>query len=209
MIAPSFLQAFESMDELIALPEELHRLKLVDAPECSAALYVDFMKNQDDMRRRVAHAGLAEHAVNLLARFEERRARLTGESVDLRRRAYSVQLFMEHQDMFIRILHKLGYSFEQLSAIRSRAVKALIEDVPTLNVEAEMVARLESQTGVLKPNDLFDIQSFYTAVPYSSRVIAEKASISRAQQAKLDVKYSVVLSRSLHDLLNFYPRSQD
>jgi len=69
-----------------------------------------------------------------------------------------------------------------------------------------MVARIESEAGSIKANDLFDVQSVYTATPYSSRVIAEKGAISRARQAKLDVKYSVMLSRSLEDLLDVYPR---
>jgi hypothetical protein len=59
--------------------------------------------------------------------------------------------------------------------------------------------------GTIHQNDLFDMQAFYTAIPYSSLVIAEKASISRARQAKLDVKYQVKLSSSLDDLLHKYP----
>jgi hypothetical protein len=67
-----------------------------------------------------------------------------------------------------------------------------------------MAARLESQTGSIRPNDVIDMQSFYTAIPYSNRVIAEKASISRARQAKLDVRYSVALSEHLATLLDMY-----
>lgn len=206
VIAHGFLQAFDPIDEIVAAPKEVKLLKLVNAYMDPAALYVDYMKNQDDLCRRAAHANLAEHAVDLVARIEKRRAKLDGGSVDLRRRAYAVQVFMDHQDMFIRTLNDLGYSFEQLREIGDQAVRALIENVPTLNVEVEMVARLESKTGTLTPNDLFDIQSFYTAIPYSSRVIAEKASIARARQAKLDVKYNVMLSRSLGDLLDVYPQ---
>src|SRR3546814_7006825 len=54
-------------------------------------------------------------------------------------------------------------------------MRALLEDVPTMNVEVEMAARLESKTGALSANDVLDIQSFYTAIPYSDRVVAEKA----------------------------------
>ncbi len=205
-IAHGFLQAFEPMDELVATPIEWQRLKRLNTFIDPAAQYVDFMKNQDDTRRRAAHARIAAGGTEIIANIERRRAQLTGESVDLRRRAYAVQLFIDHQEMFIRILNDLGYSFEQLEALGDQAVRSLIEDAPTLNVEAEMAARLESKTGALQANDLFDIQSFYTAIPYSSIVIAEKGSISRAQQARLDVKYSVKLSRSLSDLLDLYPR---
>lgn len=203
-IGHGFLQAFEPMDEVVARPDDVARLKRLNAFLDPAAQYIDFMKNQDEVNRRTAHARLAESAADLVARIEQRRARLAGETVDLRRRAYAVHLFMDYQDTFLRILNDLGYSFAQLNALGEHAVKALIEEVPTLDVEAEMSARLESKTGVLSPNDAFDIQSFYTAIPYASRVVAEKGSISRAQQARLDVKYSVKLSRSLNDLLGIY-----
>jgi hypothetical protein len=203
-IAHGFLQAFEPMDALIASAAEVQRMVRINAFIDPEDQYIDFMKNQDDTRRRTAHNKLAIGNADLVARIESRRKLLTGESVDLRRRAYSVLLFMDHQDTFIRILNSLGYSFDQLKALGERAVRSLIGDVPTLNVEAEMAARLESKTGNIEPNDVFDMQSFYTAIPYSSRVVAEKGSVSRAQQAKLDVRYQVTLSKSLDDLLGLY-----
>ena len=204
-IAHGFLQAFEPMDALIAPAADVQRMARVNAVIDPAEQYLDFMTNQDDARRRAAHVHLTAGTNALVSRIEERRARLSGESVDLRRRAYAVHLFMDHQETFIRILNSLGYTFEQLKALGGRAVQALVQDVPTLNVEAEMAARLESKTGSISPNDVFDMQSFYTAIPYSSRVIAEKGSISRARQAKLDTKYEVVLSKSLNDLIGVYP----
>lgn len=204
-IAHGFLQAFEPMDALIASPVEVQRIARINAFIDPADQYVDYIKNQDDACRRIAHAKLAASTMDLVSRIEARRARLTGESVDLRRRAYSVQLFVDHQDSFIRILNGLDYSLEELRAKGDRAMRSLIEDVPTLNVEAEMAARLESKTGIIYPNDVFDMQSFYTAIPYSSRIVAEKGAISRARQAKLDVRYQVALSQSLNDLLNIYP----
>jgi hypothetical protein len=204
VIVPGFWQAFEPMDELITSSAEVQRMVRINAFIDPADQYGDYMKNQDDARRRAAHSKLVAGTADLVARIEARRARLTGESVSLRRRAYAAQLFMDHQDTFIRILNDLGHSFEQLKALGARAVRALVEDVPTLNVEAEMAARLESEMGSITPNDVFDMQSFYTAIPYSSRVVAEKASISRALQAKLDAKYQVAFSRSLGDLLGAY-----
>jgi hypothetical protein len=203
-ITHGLLQAFEPMDEMTALSAEVQRMVRINAFIDPADQYVDYMKNQDDAHRRAAHSQLAANTADLIARIETRRARLRGKSVDVRRRAYAAQLFMDHQDTFIRILKSLGHSFEQLKALGERAVHALVEDVPTLNVEAEMVARLESKTGGIAPNDVFDIQSFYTAIPYSSRVVAEKGSVARARQAKLDARYQVALSRSLDDLLGVY-----
>lgn len=205
-IAHGFWQAFEPMDGLIASSAEVQRMVRINDFIDPADQYVHYMKNQDDMRRRAAHSKLAAGIVDLVERIEARRARMTGQSVNLRRRTYAVQLFMDHQDTFIRILSSLGHSLEQLKALGERAVRALIEDVPTLNVEVEMVARLESEMGGIATNDVFDMQAFYTAIPYSSRVVAERASISRALQAKLDARYQVVFSRSLGDLLGAYSR---
>jgi hypothetical protein len=97
-IAPGFLQAFEPMDALIAPASEVERLARINAYMDPARQYVDYMKNQDDATRRAAHVKLAAGATELVSRIEARRARLAGDSVDLRRRAYAVELFMEHQD---------------------------------------------------------------------------------------------------------------
>lgn len=202
-IARGFLQAFESMDLLISAPAESRVSELINSSMDPADLYVSFMSAQNDSRRRFAHVKITEGISQIIARIESRRALMIGDSLDLRRRCYSAQLFLDHQNSFIRILLELGYSPDQYLALGER-IKSLIDDVPTLNVEAEMAARIEAESGSLKPNDVYDMQAFYTAIPYSSRVIAEKASVSRARQAKLDVKYGVTLSRSLTDLADLY-----
>jgi hypothetical protein len=203
-IGPGFLQAFEPMDALIAPESEVERLARINTYMDPASQYLDYMKNQDEANRRTAHAKVAAGAAELVARVETRRARLAGQSVELRRRAYAAEQFIENQDRFLRILDHLGFSFEQLKGRGAKAVRALVEDVPTLDVEARMAARLESKTGTIDPNDAFDMQAFYTAIPYSSWVVAEKGSISRAWQAKLGTKYQVKLSTSLTDLLHAY-----
>ncbi|MCK6436206.1 hypothetical protein [Rivihabitans pingtungensis] len=202
-IAPSFLQAFEPMDALIAPASEVERLARINAHMDPAKQYVDYMRNQDDAARRAANVKIASDTAELVSRIEARRTRLVSESVDMRRRAYAVELLMENQNTFLQILDRLGLSFEQLKELGGRAC-SLIEDVPTLDVESRMAARLEAQTGSINTNDVFDIQAFYTAIPYSSLVVAEKASISRALQAKLHEQYDVRLSRSLSDLLHVY-----
>lgn len=203
-LAECFLEVFEPLDSLISQSEDVHRVSRLLAVIPPANLYIDYMTGQDDQIRRMAHVSFGSGVSELVGRIEMRRKQFSGERVDLRRRAYQVQLFIDHEELFIRIADHLGYSYERLKLIGASAVKALVADVPTLNVEAEMSARLEAESCALTTNDVLDMQSFYTAIPYSSRVIAEKASISRARQAKLDVKYRVTLSHSLMDLLNLY-----
>jgi hypothetical protein len=38
----------------------------------------------------------------------------------------------------------------------------------------------EDSCGALSTNDAFDMQSFFTAILYADRIVAEKAAISRA-----------------------------
>lgn len=203
-IAPGFMQAFEPMDELMAVPEELSRVRRLNALMHPAALYLDYMVNQDDIRRREANATLTQGLSELVIRIESRRERFANESVDFRRRAYAAQSWVDHLELLNQTVAALGYSVDQLQALGDRTMRALLEDVPTMNVEIEMAARLESKTGTLSANDVLDMQSFYTAIPYSDRVVAEKAAISHAKQARLDSKYGVVLSRSLEDLMDLY-----
>lgn len=202
--APGFMQAFEPMDELIAGPEELARVRGLNSLMHPAALYLDFMVNQEDAFRREAIAALTQGLAELVVRIESRRERFANKSVDFRRRAYATQSWVENLDLLNRTVAALGYSFDQLRTLEDQALRTLLEDVPTMNVEVEMAARLESRTGALSPNDVLDMQSFYTAIPYSGRIVAEKAAISRAEQARLDSKYGVALSRSLEDLLDLY-----
>lgn len=203
-LASGFMQVFESMDTLLVPPAEAERVHRTNRWIDPRVQYVDFMKNQDDATRRNAYVDFSASAEQLIKRIEERRALLRGNSTDLRRRAYNVGLFLDHQDDMIRVTRDLGRTWEELKALGDKAMVALIEDVPTLNVEAEMAARLESETRPIDANDVMDMESFYTAIPYSSRVVAEKASISRARQAKLDVCYPVILSERLEDLLDVY-----
>lgn len=58
VIAPGFLQAFDSMDELAAPEVEIERVRRLTRRFDPAELYVDFMVNQDDARRRRAHENL-------------------------------------------------------------------------------------------------------------------------------------------------------
>ena len=202
--APGFMQAFEPMDELMAMPDELARVRDLNSLTPPAALYLDFMVNQDDIRRRKAIATLTQGLAALVVRIESRRERFANKSIDFRRRAYAAQSWAENLNILNQTVAALGYSFAQLRALGDQAMRALLEDVPTMNVEVEMAVRLESKTGALSANDVLDMQSFYTAIPYADRIVAEKAAISRAKQARLDSKYGVALSRSLEDLLDLY-----
>ncbi|WP_152247138.1 hypothetical protein [Xanthomonas sp. LMG 12462] len=201
-LVPSFWQAFAPLDSLVAthggnaLPE---------APQSSqspAEAYLSFMTGQDDGERRHAHAMLFELADKAVSGIEERRIQLQGIPIELRVRVMSAMLFNEQQELFQRVLSDLNKSIADLAALGDCAITSLITNTPTLSIEAELSARREAETGKISPNDLFDMQAMYTSIPYSTHVIAEKASISRARQAGLGRKYRVNLSSSLDTLLD-------
>lgn len=203
-LAPGFIHAFEPMDELVATQEEPTSVLQPKSTLNPAELYLDYMIHQDDSHRREANSTLTKGLSDLVSRIESRRERLANESIDFRRRAYAAQSWVDNLDLLNKTLATQGLCFDQLRALGDRAMQAMLEDVPTMNVEVEMAARLEAKSGGLSANDVLDMQSFYTAIPYSTRVVAEKGSISRAKQARLDSKYGVALSRSLEDLLDLY-----
>ncbi|MBH3328474.1 hypothetical protein I5L56_02500 [Pseudomonas oryzihabitans] len=200
-----FFEAFEPFDSMVSQSEDVDAIKRMLMRKAAPDLYFDFMVGQDDSIRRYANSKFNSGISDLISRIESRRKKLDGLTVDVRRRVYLVQLFLENQDLFLHIANQLGYSYGDLRRMGDLAVRSLVEDVPTLNVEAEMSARLESETVKLKTNDAIDMQSFYTAIPYSSWIFAEKASISRARQAKLDSKYGVAMSSSIIDLFKVIP----
>lgn len=203
-VAPGFMQAFEVFDEMVAPPEDAAHTRWLNQHVDPRTQYLDYMLNQDDSARRTAHAAFAAESAALVARMEERRCLLAGESVDLRRRAYSAKLFLDHQGYVVHVLESLGHTVDEMKAKGPKAVVTFLENVPTLNVEAEMAVKLEAQPRALTENDIRDMLSFYTALPYASRIVGEKAFVALAKQAGLDKKYGTSVSKSLETLLGVY-----
>jgi hypothetical protein len=203
-VVRGFMQAFEVFDEMVASPSEAARTRLLNRRLDPREQFLDYMLNQDDAIRRTAHTAFASESAALVARMEERRRVLEGETVDLRRRAYAAKLFLDHQNYVVDVLQSLGYSVDDMKAKGPKAIVSFLQNVPTLNVEAEMAARLEAQSRALQENDIRDMLSFYTALPYASHIVGEKAFVSLAKQANLDKKYSTSLSKSLESLLGIY-----
>ena len=199
-IVRGFMQAFEPFDTLTATPEQARTSNLINQFLDPEFQYVDYMRNQDDEKRRRAVEAFTAESASLLARIEERRSIMAGSNVDLRYRAYSAKLFLDHQGFVAHMLEVIGHTVDDMKALGDKAILDFMKGVPTLNVEAEVAARLEIQEGALEPNDIRDVQSFYTAIPYSSRLVAERNFTSLARQAKLDSKYGVSLHTNLNEL---------
>lgn len=204
VVVRGFMQAFETFDTLTATQEDartsLFLNKYVD-PEFQ---YLDYMKNQDDDKRRIAVKNFTTESLSLLTRIEERRTVMSGSNVDLRYRAYSAQLFLDHQGFVAHILDVIGHTVDDMKALGATGILDFMKNVPTLNVEAEIAARLEIQKGKLELNDILDISSIVTSTPYSNAIVAERDFISLARQAKLNEKYGVSLHTNLKELENYF-----
>lgn len=203
-IGPGFMQAFEMFDTLVASPEDAARSRLIIEHVNPQKQYIDYMMNQDDARRRAAHIAFAHESDQLLSRIEARRTIMEGSKMDLRWRAYAAKLFLDHQGFVAHMLEVIGRNVDEMKALGGEAIVKFVRDVPTLNVEAELAARLEGKTGLLETNDIQDMHSFCAAIPYASRLVAERVFSSLARQAKLDTRYGVKISTKLSELQGIY-----
>lgn len=71
--------------------------------------------------------------------------------------------------------------------------QSLILDVPVLNVERELVVRLEDQNRATNETDPRDMAAFTTVLPVVDVFVAEKPFVNLARQAGLGQHYSTTL----------------
>ncbi|MDR6965748.1 MULTISPECIES: hypothetical protein [Shewanella] len=204
VVAPGFMQAFEVFDEMVASTPEAQHTRWLNKYLDPREQFLDYMLNQDDSARRAAHVAFAAESAALVERIEKRRGLLEGESGDLRKRAYSAKLFLDHQGYVAHVLQSLGHTVDEMKAKGPKAIASFLENVPTLNIEAEMAVKLEAQSRAIEENDIRDMLSFNTALPYASSIVGEKRFVSLAKQANLDKKYGTSISKSLDSLLGVY-----
>jgi hypothetical protein len=159
-----------------------------------------YLTELDDETRRSAVKKYSVGSAELLATMEARRARIAGESFDMRRRIYSVELLRDHVQLIVEVGRGLGLHFFSWTDLGERTVLSLPDQVATFNIERELAIRTEAESRQLSENDLRDVASFYTVLPYADIVVAEKALVSRARQARLGSLYDTELLTSIGDL---------
>jgi hypothetical protein len=139
-------------------------------------------------------------SAELIRKLEMRRQIVNGESFALRRRAYGARLLIDEIDFIITTAERLGLHWSSISDIGSSLLKSLVTDVPIMNVECELVIRLEDQKRTVNENDLRDMASFTAVLPLADMIVAEKAFVNLARQAGLDKKYCTALLTTVSDL---------
>jgi hypothetical protein len=139
-------------------------------------------------------------SAELLLKLEARRKLAAGETFALRLRAYGAQLIIDELDFIFLTAKRLGLSWSSVSDIGPSLLKSIVTEVPIMNVERELVVRLEDQQRTTNENDLRDMASFTLALPLADILIGEKAFVNLARQAKLGEKYDVVLLTKVMEL---------
>lgn len=139
-------------------------------------------------------------SIDLIARLEGRRALVAGEPLALRRRVYGARLIIDELDFILETAHSLGLAWSTVADIGSSLVRSMTVDVPVLNIERELVIRLEDQARDINENDLRDMMSFITVIPFADIVVAEKPFVNLARQAGLGETYGTELLTSVFDL---------
>lgn len=159
-----------------------------------------YLTDSDDAVRLEAVRRYSASSADLIRKLEARRSLAAGESFAVRLRVYSAKLVIDELDFIFRTAKRLGLTWETVQDIGPSLLKSFVNEVPILNVERELVVRLEDQARTTNENDLRDVASFAAALPLVDILVGEKASVNLARQARLGGKYGVVLLTRVSDL---------
>ncbi|WP_333586318.1 hypothetical protein [Phenylobacterium sp.] len=136
----------------------------------------------------------------LRARIEARRTRHKAESLSMRRRIYSAVMAYNEQDVIIPIAERLGLPWTCLGDKDGATLRAVIRDTPAFYIEREITLRLEAQSRAVTLNDMRDMRTFCSVLPYADIVVAEQQFTSLARQAGLPARYGARLETDIRAL---------
>ena len=159
-----------------------------------------FLTEGDNGVRAEAVRRFSADSAALIEHLEDRRKIAAGETFALRRRAYSARLLIDELECVFLTAKRLDLPWTSVRDIGASLGKSIVADVPVLNVERELVVRLEDQKRSTNENDLRDMSSFTTALPLADILVGEKGFVNLARQAALGEKYGTVLLTSVTEL---------
>lgn len=162
-------------------------------------LFKHLYSTADEVRREAVRRYSASSA-EFLSRLEGRRRLAAGETLALRKRAYSAHLMIDEIEFVLATGRRLGLDWHGVRNIGSSLMRRLSAEVPVLHIERELAVRIEDQTRPISENDLRDMSAFTTVLPFADIVIAEKPFVNLAQQARLGERYETKLLTSIFDL---------
>lgn len=160
---------------------------------------IDYLALGDEDVRTEAVRQYTAASLRHIEAIEERRARVAGEPLALRRRAYGAQLILDEIDFILQSGRRLGLAWHNVKDVGSSLLRAITVDLPVLNAERELAIRLEDQSRAVTDNDLRDMAAFTAVLPLADMIIAEKPFVNLAKQARLDERYGTVMLTSIFD----------
>ncbi|MET3577152.1 hypothetical protein ABID19_000167 [Mesorhizobium robiniae] len=160
----------------------------------------DYLTSGEEVIRLAAVRLNSASSADLIAGIESRRAVAAGQPLAMRKRAYGARLIVDELDFILATGRQLGLDWRTVSDVSSSLVRSILVNIPVLNVERELVLRLEDQSRAVVENDLRDMSAFTTAIPFSDVIVAEKPFVNLARQARLDETYGTTLMTSVFDL---------
>lgn len=163
------------------------------------ALFQYLMETPEIVRKEAVRQ-FTEGCEDLRARIEDRRAHHRTESLSMRRRLYSAIMAIDQQDVIISIAEGLGLPWTSLMDRGGATLRAVIRDTPAFYIEREITLRLEAQDRAVALNDMRDMRTFCTVLPYADIVVAEQQFTNLARQAGLHARYAVHLETDIRAL---------
>lgn len=165
----------------------------------AAALH-SFLTTLPDEERRAAVQKWSTGSKELIARMKKRQALVQSEPMTTRIRAYCANLLIDDLDLIFRTAADFGIPVSTVADLPESQWRAIVKQVGIFDVEVALATRIEFELREVDENDLRDVSSYTTAICFSDAIVGERATISRARQAKLDTRYAVKLFTSLEDL---------
>jgi hypothetical protein len=159
-----------------------------------------FLMNTPEQVRQQSIRDFTQGCETLRVQIEERRERHKGESISMRRKIYSVLLVMGEQDVMISAAIKLGLPWNCFMDRGGHTMRDVVRETPAFLIEREISLRLEAESRPIHLNDMRDMRTFATVLPYSDVVVAEKPFINLARQAGLHTRFGVQLETDLRVL---------
>lgn len=163
------------------------------------ALFRYLMETPEAVRKE-AILRFTEGCEGLRTRIEDRRTRHRAESLSMRRRIYSAITAIEQQDLIIAIAGRLGLPWTCLGDKGGATFRTVIRDTPAFYIEREISLRLEAQDRPVALNDMRDMRTFCTVLPYADVMVAEQQFTSLARQAGLPARYGACLETDIRAL---------
>lgn len=159
-----------------------------------------YLMNTPEPVRQQSIREFTQGCETLRAQIEERRARHKAESISMRRKIYSVLLVMGEQDVMIATATRLGLPWNCFMDRGGATMRAVVRETPAFLIEREINLKLEAENRPIHLNDMRDMRTFATVLPYSDFVVAEKPFTSLARQAGLHTHFRVRLETDLRAL---------